>query len=279
MTTVFDVLLQALRHLDALVEGTATGGSAMTIVDSSLMANALAYADDHFNEGPAFVVKTTDGLAPQGRMRRITDYEDAAGTVTCATFTDTVDAGDQYALGTKRYPAGQVYGALNAWLVEVGAVPTEDTSLETAADDRDYALPVAAKFDLRQVWLARETAAPYDYEPLVHWRVEPAAGNAVGNLAFPYQPRVGYKIKLLYMARHPAVYADSDYLSDYLGLDWAAVGVALRLARWRLNQAGDEEKRTVQQINDLLQREATAKARARKFWPEASPVLPYSPGT
>lgn len=273
MTTVVDVMVQALRELDALVEGAATGGSATTIVDSAL--TALAYADDHFNEGRAFVLRTTDGLTPQGLSRRVSGFVASTGTLTLAsTLGVTVDAGDIYGVGTKRYPAGALTGKLNEFLAQLGDVPTE-VLITTLASTLDYALPVAAKRDLRQVWLAGATAAPFRYTPLAHWRTSWAAGGVAANLVFPYQLAVGYNLRVIYMAQHPAVYADTDVISDYLGLRWPAVEVALRLARGRLHQSGDDEKQMVQQINDLMTRAAAAKAAARAGWPEAYPTYPY----
>lgn len=82
------------RSLDSLLTGTATGGSTSTLVDSSI---AATYTDDMFNSGQLYIATTTDGLAPQGQLRYISDYTGSSGTFTTgAVFTAAVGAGDSY---------------------------------------------------------------------------------------------------------------------------------------------------------------------------------------
>ena len=276
---LFDVLVGAARRLEALHEANATGGSTTTLVDSKL--TALGWADDHWNGGSAFLIYDAAGAAaaPQGESRAVSDYVSSTGTITVSTaFTAAPAVGDFYGGATNRYPRGTLISKVNEALSEIGDIPTVDiTSLTTLAATREYSLPVAAKRDLRQVWIARNTAAPYDWEKALAAYVEWAGANTAGNLIFPYQPPAGYKIKLVYLAAHGFVQADTDKISEYVALDWLATAAALRAARMRLAGAGSDERSLTALVNDLIAREAKLAARrlSRSGWPASFPRLPY----
>lgn len=276
MTTLFQVLVQAARNLQALQESIATGGSATTIVDSVLAA--LAWPDDSFNGGTAFLIRDAGGsaAAPEKESRVVSDFVGSSGTVTTAAFSQAVAAGDSYGVISNRYPRGLLVSKVNEALQELGDVPTVDmSSLTTAADTREYSLPVACKKDLRQVWIAQDTAAPYRWEEVLSVYVEWGAANAVGKLIFPYQPPTGLKLKLVYEAAHGYVQADSDVISDYLSADWLATEAAVRCAKFRLNGPGSDEKNLTNLVNDLLVQAERGRRRRRVNWPQSFPVLPY----
>lgn len=281
MPTAFDALLQAVRALDAAWENTATGGSAAYLQDDFL---SDVYPDaDSLNGGTVFITATTDGAAPRGDVRQIEDYTVSppklyANAGALPNFSASVGAGDLYAVVTNRWPLAQLLGKLNEWLAEQGDVPTEDTSLTTLAATREYTLPDAAKRDLRQVFIARSTSQPYAWTPLTAWQVLYAGAGDDGKLLLPYDPPVGYTLRLVYLAPHPAVSAGSDALSDYLALDLAGLETALRVARWRLNQPGDDDQKLKDKINDLLRMVELAKRRRRVVQPPVKQIYPYFPG-
>lgn len=278
MTQLFDVLVQVARACEALIEREATGGSTTTIVDSRL--NTLGHTNDAFNGGTAFIIRDAGGLgaAPEKQSRFVSDYVGSSGTITVdPAFSAAPVATDIYGVTTNRYPRAQMASKVNAALALWGDVPTEDAaSLTTLSATREYSLPVAAKKDLRQVWLARSLSAPWDWEPQLTVRFEHGAANAVGNLIFERQPRVGYKIKLVYMAAHPYVAADADYVSDYVSADWLALEAAIGCVRERMQAKGANQKQLTPLINDLMTRAAEAKSRRRMDLPQPFPKLPYT---
>ena len=150
-------------------------------------------------------------------------------------------------------------------------MPTVDTSLTTLTDTLEYNLPVAAKRDLRQVWLARQTAAPWEWERQLRVRTEWAATGSVGVLIFPEQPRVGYKIKLVYMAPYVA---NSGLISDYVSADWLGLAAAEKLARWRLEGPGADERDLTALLNNLTLRVAQGRRRHPLAAAPRFPVLP-----
>jgi hypothetical protein len=272
--TLFEVLVQTARALEALHENSATGGSTTTIVDTKL--TILGWNDDDFNGGTAFIIRDAGGAgaAPENESRFITDYVASTGTVTVDAFSAAVAAGDWYGVTLNRYPRGAMVSKINEALRELGDVPTVDTtSLTTLSNTLEYALPVAAKRDLRQVWLARSLTAPWKWEQQLGVRQEWAAANTAGNLIFPSQPVVGYKIKLVYMAPHPQVQADTDVISDYVSIDWLALDAARKAARLRLEGSGADDTGLSRLINDLTAQTQMAMRRRMMPIPSAQPVL------
>jgi hypothetical protein len=163
---------------------------------------------------------------------------------------------------------------VNEALVELGDVAAVDVSLTTLTNTLEYSLPVAGKRDLRQVWLARATAAPWRWEQQLRVRTEWSVAGAVGVLLWPEQPRVGYKIKLVYVAPHAAVALDADLISDYVSVEWLGLAVAEKLARWRLEGPGADERDLTALLNNLTLRLAQGRRRHPVAVPQRFPVLP-----
>lgn len=280
MPFVFDVLVQAARALDALEEGVATAGSNATLTDPVLVTAGWD-EDDSFEGGTLFITQdhALIGAPPMRQSRVVSAYVSASGQITVSpVFSAAVAANDRYGVTTSRYPRNMMVGKLNEFLQEMGDLPTEDiTSLMSLSGTLEYGLPVAAKKDLRQVWVAQSTAAPYNWKRLIHYRRGYSAGGAVESLIFPYYLDAGMKMKLIYMTTHPQVYADTDQVSDYVAVEWAAIEVAVRSARWRLDQPGEDRDSLIAKINDLLQRAARAQHRRRPLTPQPTPIFPYIP--
>lgn len=75
------------------VTGTATGGSVTTIVDTT----RLIQADSYWNGFWAFVITTTDSLAPQGEAQKVYSFTNSNSTLTVELpFSAAVGAGDIY---------------------------------------------------------------------------------------------------------------------------------------------------------------------------------------
>ena len=272
MTTVFDVLLQTARALEALQEGTASAASASatTLTDAQLATRG--FQTDNFFVGGTLLYQSA--TAANRASRRVSGYTGATGALTLeSALAETPALGARYGVLTRRYPREVMAGKLNEALAELGDVGTVDTTLTTATNTLEYSLPVAAKRDLRQVWLARALAAPYDWERQLRVRTEWTAASVAGTLLFPEQPRAGYKIKLVYLAAHAAVAADADALSDYLALEWLALAAAEKCVRWRLEGPGSDERDLTALLNNLTLRLAQARGRHPVTVPARFPVL------
>ena len=268
MTTLFEVVLHTARALEALQEGSVSVNSSntTTLTDSQLVVRGFT-DDDWFNGGSLFYQSGANRVT-----RLVTDYSGTTGMITVGiALPETPLLGAGYGVMTRRYPLLVLNGKLEEALAELGDVPTVDTSLTTLTDTLEYNLPVAAKRDLRQVWLARQTAAPWEWERQLRVRTEWAATGSVGVLIFPEQPRVGYKIKLVYMAPYVA---NSGLISDYVSADWLGLAAAEKLARWRLEGPGADERDLTALLNNLTLRVAQGRRRHPLAAAPRFPVLP-----
>ena len=80
---------------DESARGTADAGTVTTLVDGK-----LTQADDYWNGSGLVITSTTDGLAPQGETKLVTDFISANDRLVFGALTAAVDAGDTYSLGT-----------------------------------------------------------------------------------------------------------------------------------------------------------------------------------
>jgi hypothetical protein len=260
MTKLFDILLQTARALEALQEGVASAasGGATTLVDSQLVVRGFT-DDDFFNGGTLLYQSATEA---NRASRLVTDYAGTTGLITLGTaLAETPALGARYGVLTRRYPREMLSAKVNEVLVELGDVPQVDISLITASNQWEYDLTAAARRDLRQVWLARKLAVPYDWEPQLRVRPSTSASAGTAVIIFPEQPRVGYRIKLVYAARPAAVALDTDLVSDYVSVDVLGLAAAEKLARWRLEGPGADERDLTALLNNLTLRLAQARRR------------------
>ena len=256
MTTAVTAMLDLARLMGDLIEDTATSGSNTTIVGTNLSGFPEASVDNAFTRGTAFVVTTTDGLAPQSEVVAITGYASTGyGTVTVGGFSGAtvVGAGDTF--GVTKIPRGELYAALNSALRDMGGVPAEDVSLTTAAATRSHTIPAAAKADLRQVWIAQRTSEPYDWEEQHHWGQRRVS---TYDLVWPFQPISGYKIKLVYVAPHATLTTPTAVLDDVVPYDYLQWRAAYHHYRLRLHYPGKDEKRWTGLMNEAAEYAAQA---------------------
>ena len=253
MTTAFEAMLQLARLVGLLIEDKATGGSTTTIVCSNLFTLPDTSLDNALNGGTAFVVTDAGGAgaAPENESARITGYTAATGTVTLATGDLSAAAGAGDMFGVTTVPRYQLYQCLNAALRDLGSVPSEDTSLTTAAATREYTIPAAAKRDLRQVWVASRTERPYDWYEIYCW--EQRQNTSTYDLVFKEQPAAGYLIRLVYCAPHAALDDDADTINDLVPLDYLIWKAAYHHYRQRLHATGKDDKRWTGLMNEAAE--------------------------
>jgi len=108
--------------------GKADSGSTITLVDS-----ARTEADDYWNGWTLQITETTDGLAPQGESKTVTDFVASTDTITTAAFSVAIEAGDIYRLYKSVSPSA-TYSASDAksflelsFTVEALAIPEFST--------------------------------------------------------------------------------------------------------------------------------------------------------
>lgn len=259
--TLSQVMARAWRELGFSIDILATGGSATTIVDT----NSQYSSDDALLGGTAIITKTTDGLTPEGKFARITDYVASTKTFTIDTVTDAVAAGDSVLLATPRIKLPQMIKAVNDGLAELGTISLVDTSITLAAGTYEYNLPVGLKIrELRDV-LIYDGTFYRSIKGLV--KNFPSAPGSVGVLQFSEIPD-NQTIKIVYEGVHPILSAYSDVISETIQEELAVAATINKALTWYVSKRGDSALDTfvIQRWNDAknaLQQQKTEKPVAR----------------
>ena len=157
-TSLLDLMRRVGRlGLGEWFEGIATGGSTTTFVDTNRWET-----DDYFQNlnppGKVRIVSTTDGAAPYGDEREITDWVQSGGTGTVHaawSASALVEAGDRYVIMSS-YTWAELREAINSAIDQLGSgalieIQDETTTLVSAV----YEYPVPAGFThIYRIWMA-----------------------------------------------------------------------------------------------------------------------------
>ena len=172
--TLLQLRQELARSTGGLIQGTATGGSTTTLIDTNLLDSG-EFADDHLNGGDLYITDTTDDLAPKGEARYITDFVQSTGTASVGrAFTAAPGAGDTYDVYLK-YTKEDLDTALMLAISDWRMV----TSLTLSANTAEYSLSATALHRAEQVvsvWLREATDTQSAYEQISDWRVWDNAG-------------------------------------------------------------------------------------------------------
>lgn len=246
--------------------GQATGGSTTTVVDSTLSLDTDVKAG-----GSILIFETTDGLAPQGEIQRVAS--NTANTYTTGAFTATVASGDKYAYIAKDFNVYELLQAVNmAVRYKCPPIPVEDTSITTALSQREYTLPVAVKSG--QIFKVEEQVNLNDSDDnrwavCYDWTVRPAVAGSTGLLVFESQPTAGRKIRISYVAPHPALTAFSSEISEYLHPELLKASL-----KFQFNQSRNEEAIASQDgYRDLYNASRDEYQEALRMWPVQRPQM------
>jgi len=154
------------------LQSAATGGGTTTIIDTAALT--AVYADDYWINGWAYILTDAGGTgaAPQGEIRRISDFVSSSGTITVpSAFTAAVVATDTYRLWTG-VPKVDALDAAKAALRE--AYPAffqryVDETLTLTASTFEYTVPATIEH-VSEVWYQGDSGATY-YTPVQGWRI------------------------------------------------------------------------------------------------------------
>lgn len=238
--TLFDLTYRVGRELGLVSEGTATGGSATTIVDTVERTEA----DDFWNGGTAWILYDAGGAgaAPQGEVKKITDFSAASDTITTQAFSAAIAAGDRYAVARNLVPLEILIQKVNQALLELGPVPLYNVDgVVIAAGQTEYTLPPAIR-DIRRIsYQTKDDADDNRWRVLDNSLWEIQVNNAAGQpdtLIFKVQMPTGYNIKIDYVAEHPPLYAASDALADSVPPELVIYPAAAECLRYRAQRTG-----------------------------------------
>ena len=269
--TLFDLTYMVARELDILEESTATAaGNTLSLIDTYRDED-----DDYFNGGTLWLVRDAGGVgdAPEGTYAVVQDYAQGTGTFTLrSALGGSTAVGDKYAVATKKITLEQIVQAINVSLMDLKTVPTTDiTSLTTATDQTEYTLPLAAKEDLREVWLQLDTTDSNDnrWMKLYNWYVQQAATGTQATLVFPYQPlATAYDLKLVYMSPHPELHVYDQQMSEFIPAERVIYPAVLKiLRRYRSRVQGRDDW-----LDDQIEKYEGKVAESERMYPIPIPA-------
>jgi hypothetical protein len=257
--TLFNIAYDLASALGIIGEGTATGGSATTVVDSI----NLTQTDDYWNGGTMFVLYDAGGAhaSPEGKYSPVSDFVSSTYTATFTSVTDAVAVGDRYAIAKRRYPIGKIVEKINEALRALSTIEmTDTTTLDTLSDTVEYTLPVGANYDLRQVWTKGTSG---DSDIMVEgWFTEKSATGSGNKLILPFSIAAGSDIKLVYTSQHATVNVATDKIDDSINPHLLVCKAAVGCLMWRTQKSGDYTGQLGKQLNyfenELLKMTSTA---------------------
>jgi len=229
------LLQQVYDALEQSIGLVATGGSATTIVDSTLTDT---YQDDELNGYVAFVEYDAGGAgaAPEGEWKSVTDYVASTFTMTTGTFTAAVAAGDFITLVPNTlFPINDVLRISNRALKHLGDVANVNTSLTTAASQTEYNVPSTVQYDqIVDIQYQTYTGdSDNNYYESVDFKVIPPSAPG-GTATFEIrQPISGRTIRIISTGQHADIRDYDDPISSDIHSAVAVAACALACAKWK----------------------------------------------
>lgn len=242
MTTLFDALLGTAQLVGVTRSGkTTSGGTATTLIDSTLMDTT-----DSYNGGTLFWTGSS-------LTRRITDYAQTSGTLTFAATSVAITAAQYaadvyYAVTNMRRE--DIVQAINMALRQIGAVTSLDATLAVINDTQQYTLPAGVS-NVTRIAISDDITDPLDYHRVWNWR---EFGGTL-YIDTPILQPAGRTIRLFYDTAPAQLNADADVVNSLIDLNRLTWTAAYHFFRNRLAIEGNQDAR----VNMLLD-EARGKA-------------------
>lgn len=236
--TLFEIMREVIRNLQMVREGTATGGTTTTLIDTN-----LSDPDDYYNGGVLFI----DLASPT--VVQITDWALLTKTFTIPTVAE-VTSGKTFTVANERFPIDVLKNVVNRALRnEIGKIGKMDTSLTIVQDQKEYTLPSGVS-DVRRVEYGD---ADSGYKVHYGWKEE------YGKIRFlSSYPSTG-NLRLHYGFTHVALSAYSDLIDDMVDREYLITAATYLALSWRKLKVGDNEPEN----NDLFNLYAAELARMR----------------
>jgi len=255
--TLSNLLQDVYMDLGQFNVSTATGGTTATLVDSKQVG---LHKDNAWLNGACFIIRDVAGAsaAPEGEFALVTGYTSSSGTFTSAASSYTVAPadGDTYGFVNNFYPLHTVRELCNLGIQALGDVALVDTSLTTAASQREYALPAACKRNRPlEVAIQGETGDSDDnaYVPIYDYDYIPAAAGSTGTIQFKRQPASGRTIRIVYEGIHPKLTAYSSVVHETIHPELAKVSATEMCLRWQNSRLQGGDDFLLQRWNDAKQ--------------------------
>jgi hypothetical protein len=248
MANLFDLTYQLAVALGVVNEGTATGGSTTSLVDTV----ELIQADDFWNKGTVWVTYDAGGAgaAPQGEYSVITAFTASSDTATLrSTLTAAIAVGDKYAIARPRYPLALLTSKINEVLRTIPIQKDDISTVTIAADQLEYSLP-ADVWDLKQVWVHTDddTNATQPVQ-IFDWSVKKSATGTANVLMLERQFATDTLLTLKYLTDHQTLRASTDKLDTTIHVNRVIYNAVVGCLLWRKAKIGQLDENENQLLN------------------------------
>jgi hypothetical protein len=248
VANLFDLTYQLAVSLGVVNEGTATGGSTTTLIDTV----ELTQADDFWNLGTVWVTYDAAGAgaAPQGEYSVVSDFTASSDTATLrSTLTAAIAAGDRYAIGRPRYPLSLLTSKINEVLRQIPIQKDDITTVTIAADQTEYSLP-ADVWDLKEVWVqSSDDTNDTQPERIYDWTVKKSATGTANVLMLGRQFDTDTLLHLKYLTDHQVLRASTDKLDTTIHVNRVVYNAVVGCLLWRKAKIGQLDENENQLLN------------------------------
>lgn len=250
-----NLLQDAWYRLGQMRRWTVTGGGTSSVVNSAWAGiDEAIYEDDDpaLIYGTAVVIETTDNLAPEGEMGRITDYDSSGNTLTIDALTTAVGSGDKVGIASPLFPLEDMIEAANLGLQKLGEIDIPDESLTISAGQTMYTLPAAIRKRPVQVNVqTNQDSGDYQWVPVQGWDVIPATAGSDWTLVVPLLDS-GYKLQVIYRAVHPKLTDYDSPILDGIHPEVALCATVAEALQWYNNLVGGTNQYFLQRENKSI---------------------------
>lgn len=248
-----EAFLRLARIITNVAEGTATGGSTTTLVDT-----ARWEPDDYFTTGTIWFLSGTQ----VGKSAVVTGWNGTTKTFSFLTPGGAIVAGVLYAVAPRDFPRYILQQGINAALNQIGSPIEINEALLTVSGQERYTLPTGVQ-NIQRVQVNTRASEPY--YPMVHQQWEELEGKLVF-YADPPQS-TDYVIRLFYTPWLDAqpVDADSDTVAVEVAPERLAWQAAVHCLRWKVQRVKDDDPSWTRLLNEALAQAAA--------WEQREPLI------
>jgi hypothetical protein len=234
-----------------------TGGSTTTAINT-LWAGVeeQLYEDDDPSliYGTMVVLQTTDGLAPEGQMKMIVDYDSSSQTISFdSALTAALEVGDIIGIASPMFPLEDMISLTDIALGKLGEIDIPDTSITTVANKTEYALPaLVAKKPIRVRRQTTKIVNNNHWQNVPNWDVIPNSPDSFWTLVLP-DVEQGYLLEVLYRDKHPHLTSYDKTILPTIYPELAVCSLVAEAYQWYNNQTGGSNQYFLQRENKSLQ--------------------------
>lgn len=273
-TTLSTARAEIAARAQEFLQGTATGGSTTTVVDST----NLQATDGYWAETLVLMTSGTNS----GSQRKVQTFTSSTSTLTLySAFAGAVASGATYEL-YRRFSPVDIKTALNR-AINIAAPDFRERSVAVAtavSNTLQYSLPTGPDFmgmglvaveyqyfvDSTQTTWPFTKVSPDDYEV----REDFNGTNNVNTLQLKFNPTTNRLIRLVYQGRLGNVSSDSDVIRlDLPELEWLYTQAVAELWRIESSKTVDANRRAA--VEEMARWESSADRLRRQLGTEPPP--------